>query len=462
MLSVLIISASIFLVLISVKLYRLATGKSILTINMLNLSFWILGALCIIPSLLVVLDIPVFRSYDEDFFLYGDFSNRFKAWIFQYWLLTGIPIGAIMTKFLFIGKMRKYDLTEYCKYNKSIEIGSRFSENKLYKIITFFFLLFVLIVLVSSRQSNPLFVALKGGSLIDIYLARNEFKPGTGVEIIDLFFRSDTMLIFTLITYAMALLTKKKKWWTLFLVMFFFIVFLAILSGSTGSLLFNIVVILFLRFMLVGKTIKMTHLIFLVVSLFLSFLLLKTGDDADATQVIEHIFNRAFFEQTRGLYFGLQIFPTEHQFLYFSSSAVWLNKLLDLQTSLDYGLVLMNYYTPYGVEAGFAGHFTSIFITEMWANFGWCGVLFGPIWVGMVINFIHIVFGSFRPTIIGLAFYAHISILGFGYFSDFIRFYYPVNVLSIYLGAHLLLLSGIHLSSIVKKNNKTSVLIELR
>ncbi len=457
--SVAIIALSILFIFISVTLYRLAIGKSLLSLNALSLSFWILGFLCIIPSLLVVLDIPVFRSYDEDFFLYGDFSNRLKAWLFQFWLLIGIPLGAIFSKLFFFNREKRYDLTAFCRNNKSIEIGSGFSEKNLFKVISFFFIIYFLVVAISSIEYNPLSIALSGGSVIDILLARNEFKPGTGIEIIDLFFRSDTILLYTLITYSMALLTKRKRWWSLFILMFFFTTFFAILSGSTGSLLFNFVVIFFLRFILVDKGIKITHLIFFILTVFSAFLLLKTGDDTDSKQVIEHIFNRAFFEQTRGLYFGLQIFPAQHDFLYFSSTALWLNKFFGLQTSLDYGHILMNFYTPEGVEAGFAGHFTSIFLTEMWANFGWAGVLLGPIWVGNIIYMVHAKFSSFRPNLIGLTFYAHISILGFGYFSDFVRFYYPLNVLFIYLGAYILLTTGSFIMRMGRKSKTSPVLI---
>ena len=117
-----------------------------------------------------------------------------------------------------------------------------------------------------------------------------------------------------------------------------------------------------------------------------------------------------------------------------------MHDLFNLESSVDYGHILMENFSPDGVEAGYLGHFTSVFITEMWANFGWIGVICGPLWVGFVIYTVHCLFlRGHKVTIISLAFYAHVSVLGFGYVSDFMRFYYPVNVILIYMGPLLIL-----------------------
>ncbi len=170
---------------------------------------------------------------------------------------------------------------------------------------------------------------------------------------------------------------------------------------------------------------------------------------------MSHLFSRIFFDQGKGFYYAMQIFPDVNPFLGLSSSAIWFNELLGASTSSDYGFILMYNFSPEAVAIGYGGHFTSIFIAEMWANFGWYGVLLGPLWVGFIIFIVQKFFLRRPLTVITSAYYSHISILGFGYFSDFVRFYYPVNVFLMYFGSLLILAIAALMARIFNRKNKS-------
>ena len=451
MVEALFVFISIILITVSASLYKLVTGKSVFNVNMISLSFWILGTLCFLPSLLLVIDLPIVGKFSDEKVVYGDFNNKLVAWAIQYWVLIAIPIGCLIAKFTrpyepFVSN--KFSLTTI----KNIEIGKGFSESVLFKTSLIFFLVFSSIYFVSAGTSNPLFIAISGGSLVDIMIARNVYTPGTGIALIDWLIRTDTLIIFSLIAFSMYLKTKKRKWVYLFFFMFLTILLTSLFAGTTGPIIFYVTIVVYIRYIYTGKFLNVRQLSALLIILFFTFTYFKTSEDTENKgAIVAHIFNRIFFEQSKGLYLALQIFPDTHPFLMFSSTALWLNKLIGSTASPDYGFVLMNYFSPESVEAAVVGHFTSIFITEMWANFGWVGIVICPLWAGFVIYSVYYWFRKKKQTIINTAFIAHISIFGFGYFSDFLRFYYPVSALFIYLGVLIVLYLGRFLSTTAKK-----------
>jgi hypothetical protein len=227
-----------------------------------------------------------------------------------------------------------------------------------------------------------------------------------------------------------------------------------IIGGSTGTIVFYFSVIFFLRYILEGKLIYFTEIVNILLLIMVVFYFFKSEGDQSISLFMNHIFSRIFFDQGKGFYYALQIFPDVNPFLGLSSSAIWFNKLVGAPTSSDYGHILMYNYSPEAVAIGYGGHFTSVFITEMWANFGWYGVLLGPLWVGFILFITQQFFIRTPLTIISSAFYSHITILGFGYFSDFVRFYYPINVFLIYFGPILLFTVTALVSQFLSQKNR--------
>jgi hypothetical protein len=430
-LNILLILLSVMFLITSTFLYRAASNAPLSNLNMISASFWILFFLCSLPNVLIVTESKFFLEFDPR--LYGDFDNRFKGWAIQIWMMIAIPIGAIIAKLFFSKNVKSKKWLENTSL-KQMKMGFNFSPKLLYFSIFFYFVVYLFQVYIFSRDSNPLIVALSGGSHVDILIARNEFAWGSGSILADKLFSNDSILIFSLIAYAMKLITNEIKWKFLFNCMFIFTILTTIVGGSSSAILFYFAVIFFLRYTLIGKLLYFYELGIIIALLLSLFYFLKGGQDGNIVATFIQVAQRIFVDQGKGFYFGLQIFPDKNPFLGLSSAANWLHNILNTKTSLDYGHILMENYDANAVRIGYVGHFTSVFTTEMWANFGWPGVIGGPLWVGFVIFFVHSRFISHEKTVISLVFYAHIAITGFGYFSDFVRFYYPLNVILLYLG----------------------------
>lgn len=130
------------------------------------------------------------------------------------------------------------------------------------------------------------------------------------------------------------------------------------------------------------------------------------------------------------LYYCLDIFPGVFSHIGFASTGRMLHEWLNLPFSQDYGMIVMNYIDPLGVDGGAAGHATAVFLGEAWANFGWTGLIAGPFLVGGFIQTIHLWFVSSRKSPLLLGLYG--ATLGsFTLTSGLIGFYYPAGFLQL-------------------------------
>lgn len=438
LLSFIIILLSLLAGFISLLLYKKISGVSIFNLNILSVSFWIFFILCFFPGVLILIDeIFSFRIFEVN--IYGDFYNRLQGWAIQCWLIISLPIGAIAAKIVIFPNRTVKTLMGSNFSLSKIDIGFGFTPLQIYYVLFLYFILYSLQTFLLLTDTNPLAIALSGGHVVDISVSRAQFSVGTGYLLFDKLFGNDSVILLSLVAYAMSLKTRELKWKLLFLCMAFFNILIGIIGGSTGTVVFYCSVVFFLRYLLVGKLIYYFELIIVLLLIIAVFYFFKSEGDQSFGFLMSHLFSRIFLDQAKGFYYALQIFPDLNPFLGLSSSAIWFHEMIGETTSPDYGYILMYNYSPEAVAIGYGGHFTSMFITEMWANFGWYGVLLGPLWVGFVLFIVHQFFLRKPLTVISSAYYSHIAILGFGYFSDFVRFYYPVNVFLIYFGPILFL-----------------------
>ena len=61
------------------SMYKIGVGKSVFSLNMVSMSFWIFCIIYIIPSLLVLINQPILADFSDDIDIYGSFSNKLKA-----------------------------------------------------------------------------------------------------------------------------------------------------------------------------------------------------------------------------------------------------------------------------------------------------------------------------------------------------------------------------------------------
>jgi oligosaccharide repeat unit polymerase len=133
------------------------------------------------------------------------------------------------------------------------------------------------------------------------------------------------------------------------------------------------------------------------------------------------IFNRIIFVPLTGLYYSLDIFPNNHDFLMGASFPNWMTSFFNIESERS-ARVVMEYLNPNGVESGTSGVVNSLFIAEAYANFGKFGLYFSPFLVGFVISILDSItsrkfFNRINP---GLTVYFIIYSPILGGFIDFI------------------------------------------
>ena len=218
LMNIVLVMLTVMAAIFSAILYRKASNTSLSNLNMITVSFWILLMLCAFPSILIVTDAKFFLEFDP--IIYGDFENRFKGWAIQIWMMLAIPIGAIVAKLVLFKNARTIQFFRTKNSINKMEIGCGFSATHLYFTLLLYFIVFLIQNYIFSNASNPLMVAVSGGSTVDILVSRNEFSSGSGITLLDKLFSNDSILILSLVAYSMSVKTKAAKWTFLFSCMF--------------------------------------------------------------------------------------------------------------------------------------------------------------------------------------------------------------------------------------------------
>lgn len=96
--------------------------------------------------------------------------------------------------------------------------------------------------------------------------------------------------------------------------------------------------------------------------------------------------NRVFVSQISGTYLALDHFGTVEDFIGISSQNATLSSFFGLESKLRASERLVEYYFYDSYVAGLFKNVNSFFMHEAWANYGWMGILFSPIWVAFLIS----------------------------------------------------------------------------
>ncbi|MBA4367330.1 MAG: hypothetical protein C0403_06785 [Desulfobacterium sp.] len=424
---------------------------------MLSYSFYILLMFSFITSIVIVLDVSLFRFIAQDIpHIYGDFDNRLHVWGMIMWMFFGIPLGAIAANIIF-SSSSSIDKKMKIFRSSDFDIGWNYTDRSLYPIVFIVSVLLVILFVITMPNEIPFFHVSAGGGVVEAQIIRRNFSFGFDNKLLKSLFNSGTFAFLNLIAFIMALQTHRLKWWMLFIAQFSVMVFLSILSGTIGHILFYLISLAFCRSMVGGKFIKPHELILGCLLLPGLFILFKGATGSLVDVLINSVFSRVL-SHLLGTYYSLQIFPGLHDFLWFSSSGRWINEVLTGTSYESYGIILMHFYDPAGVAAGHAGHLTSIFLAEAWANFGIFGIIVAPLWVGLSVQLVNRFFIGRTKSVTSVALYAYLATT-FGYASDFVGFYYPFGTILFILGTFIILfLPKLLMTRIVM--NKTKVKLD--
>ncbi|MDA7679718.1 hypothetical protein N8622_00495 [bacterium] len=430
---------------LSIYLFRLATGESLRRVNMLSYAFMLLFVITYIGCVTITLQIP-WLGFEEarmpqNFRHFGQSnSGIFPAlgvWVMVMWTFIGIPIGAIFINMCAKGAPISVRMAQYREMR--CHAGLQLSEREMFRVVLFATILALLWNLYFSPDNPALRILIEGGGVVEGQIARRQAERGSGFFIMDLLLSLSSLTMLNLMAFAMSINTRLFRWKLLFILGMLSLFLFNISNATISHIMFYMLSLTFTRAMMGGKFIRPIEAVaaMVLVTMFFSFFK-GFGEFSLLNVLIDHVSHRIFYGQLFGSYYALEIFPDHKDFLWFSSTGRLIHEFLDAEFNNSYGLIMMRYYYQEGVQAGNAGHYTTFFMGEAWANFSLYGVIIAPLWVGGVVQLVNRFLIKQGRNAVQVAMYVYLSI-SFGYHSDFIGFYYPVGYIFSVIGFLLLM-----------------------
>jgi oligosaccharide repeat unit polymerase len=315
--------------------------------------------------------------------------------------------------------------------NKPLENYNKKGEN----FLVFLFKILLLICLVSAIYVTYVngeipFMKLLFNSQNDLLLSRNDYNLNfKGIRLIKNVIFEQLTLLLCLFFFALKNKNNSYKYWFYF--SFLLSIYAAIFSGAKSPIIVLFINLLILRYYLVGKisSKKILQFILAILILILTIIILAAGD-SNLTLALEYLFNRVFIDEVSGTFLMFDIYPRGYDHIYFQSLSEFLSNLFGIEKIDNAQRTSMLYAFGDRAESGLFNQLSTYFLGEAWANFGYYGIIVGPIYVGFIlgffINFIIRIKKSFLTVSI-LTYFSFSSSIS----SQFNNFIYNSNVIII-------------------------------
>lgn len=435
MLAVIVVPASIVVLWMSFRLFERATGQPITRLNMLTYGLYLLVVTAFVPSVIIAAEIPFLNH--EELEIFRDRSTAWIVWGAVMWMLIAIPLGAIAANGRAGWGGRSGQATPDYGEAKRLLPGWGYQESTLLISVGVLTAALVGLFAATMPAESPLTIMMSGASRMESLVVRKTFSYGFEHPLLRSLFNEKLLMMLSLVSYGMVLRTGKYSWRALLVIQIAALMGLSVIRGTSAAFLQYCIALGFMRRMLGGTLIRVREGVVVALGVVFFFVFFK-GAETEFLGVTAGVTTRVVFGQILGTFYAVQVIPQVHDFIGFASSGRLINDYFFGGSSPDYGIVLMELYNPVGVALGSAGHLSSIFLAESWANFGWAGLVGAPLWVGFVVQKFSQQFGRAERSVINAAMYVTLA-LSLGYASDIVSFYYPIGLLLTFAGAMLTL-----------------------
>lgn len=193
-----------------------------------------------------------------------------------------------------------------------------------------------------------------------------------------------------LISYSYFLIIPKslkiKIWFYLLFVLTIYVLTYNLAKSPLVSYLITMVI---LKYYTIGNLKINEIFIFLLVALIILFSLFAITSDSDYFFILNYIITRIFIDEVSATFLLFEIFPSIYDHIGFSSISGFLSNLLGLDYSSQASRVAMEYAFEERSALGQMNLLSTYFLGEAWANFGYVGLVFSPIYVGLIISFFY-------------------------------------------------------------------------
>jgi len=433
---------SVLILFISYYLFKKASGT--LDIRQLNISsfvFYSLFLMTFIGSLQIQYDLLIPESYVPQ-----DDNLRTHGWMVVMYAMIMVPIGMLIACWLFrVGSMRNL-VHQY--YVTPLDFKDIFWES-CFKHSQYIFSLLSIIavsfIIYMQIENIPLFHLLGGSQ--DYYgmgMLRHDsglrnFEYGRLLNIV----LSPIAAFSSVFAYSAYGYFKAKKriidllW---LVVMVFFSLLLNTYALVKSSIIYWAISLIVVHIIVVGKlSIKgLAGTVAVIICLIGLSTIFVQGSRAYIESVnllsvvsisVDVFVSRITWGQLFGTYLCLDIFPGTLPHIFFSSTGNFIHQLFNMPFSPDYGMLVMSVWRPNWPPAG---HCTTYFMGEAWANFGLIGIILAPLFVGFIIQTFHIGLLRLRKTAFNVAIYGF-SFSVMPIMSGLKGFYYPEGFIEYFI-----------------------------
>lgn len=412
---------SIIVVIVSFFLFKKVAGTMSLTqLNMISYNYYY----SLILQSFIGVNI-VILGLDNHYLLnrINDFSIKQTAYFSVVFVMILMPLSMLLTSFVCrFNAKKEWDLYTKREIKHVISANDKavFVTLIIFTMVSFLSIIYTFI----SIGTIPLFKALSGTTGEEAarlrIIASREFD---GIVYIRNIFGLTMTPILSYIAYSYTVKSNYIGWKILFRILLVLSIFALTYNLAKAPLLVYILGFIFLKVIIKGKInikgiIKYVVMVIVLIGIFYIFIMNYKERFLD---INSGPLGRILLGQITGLYFHFVYFPDVVPFLHGRSFPSFISELFGYE-SVRSARIVMELVNPRGVELGTAGVMNTLFIGEAYANFGWIGVFFGIIYVGLFIQLMYIIFMRLpkNPITIALFAYYSYSLPLTGGFFDFI------------------------------------------
>lgn len=300
-------------------------------------------------------------------------------------------------------------------------------------------------VFVMAGGDHPFLMVMRGDTDAGAHFRAMLARHFPGNEYVKNIFSRFLSLVTVLVVYGYYFMTKKRMFLIWFVILFLHAVFVQTLTGEKAPLLTLILALFFCRSYYVGYVaIKGLVAFFVFVLVYAAWYYLQGGGLQVALN--SGPIGRIILTSIAALPLTFYVFPEQHDFLSGASFPEWMTHLLGLEHARS-SRILMEMFHADAVGAGTAGVINTLYVAEAYANFGWYGLVFAPIFVGIEIQLLYnlMLYLPKTPLFVAVMSYLTVALPVMGGFIDFIW-----NPILMFLA--VLIVAGLVLRSVVTGN----------
>lgn len=408
---------------LSFRLFRQASGTlSLGKINVISYVYYLSVLQVLIGAILVNLGYA--KHYTLDYLAFRTDAIE-DATVAAYLMMIGLPFVMLT-----VYKVLRFDPAKQYEDFLKKDIVEKHND------LLFWFLLIVSVIqcallglMIIKIGYIPAMKIVFSDSSMNYGLERQRIEA---IQLFGISYIKNLLIIFGIpivsyITFAFAVANRELKWIALAFVMF-------IASGITNTYDFSkspMIFHLFVFMLMIIYFRKGIRNIVMVgfgacMAAILVVMYRATGFGSALNDIYGGILGRTLFTQFGVLAYHMEYFGKIGGFLAGRSLSPSILKLIgmDPATHMRSGKVIMGFYGSRSVYDGTAGVMNTNFVGEAYANFGWAGLVFSIVWVGLVISLLFYMIIKIKKTPATIAFLAvmtkSIGAMTQGGFFDFI------------------------------------------